>query len=495
MSNSSRNYGPHTVYVNGVRVDLIQSREPERLKLLRKEGGITAPMARNPVSSRPVPRRQPGPLGQPKSPRIRGDRLRRALAKAAAESPNFNYELFEDSQKARPTGHVQHRLAKRYRAFTDGEMTRLRESVKRLGVIQPIAFYRGFVLDGWHRLRVAEELGMEEVPTMQYTGRTEDIEAWLAAQNEARRHLSDLQFAVMIAKGPKSQKLTAVNAEHERKKTRVKSDRDLAAEHGIQPNMLSTARRVLASGDDELIEAASSGELGRTEARKRLRELAAARRTEEELALQGSARSDLVVCDVADLLAHVAPESVAAVITDPPWSDMAAWENLARVSAVVLQPGGTLAAMASKERLPEVFDRLRAGAEGTDLEYRWLIGYALPKRGSTVHATKFTSQWHPVIVMSRGRRTSGYAPDTLVAEWLAHSRLRLHHKWEKDIPGFQTLIEWFSDPGELVIDPFIGGGTTGVAALQAGRQFWGCDIDPQCVDTAGRRLNGLEAAA
>ena len=249
---------------------------------------------------------------------------------------------------------MQHRLAKRYRAFTDGEMTRLRESVKRLGVIQPIAFYRGFVLDGWHRLRVAEELGMEEVPTMQYTGRTEDIEAWLAAQNEARRHLSDLQFAVMIAKGPESQKLTAVNAEHEIKKTRVKSDRDLAAEHGIQPNMLSTARRVLASGDDELIEAASSGELGRTEARKRLRELAAARRTEEELALQGSARSDLVVCDVADLLAHVAPESVAAVITDPPWSDMAAWENLARVSAAqVLQPGGTLAAMASKERLPE----------------------------------------------------------------------------------------------------------------------------------------------
>ena len=64
MSDSSRNYGPHTVYVNGVRVDLVQSREPERLKLLRKEGGITAPMARNPVSSRPVPRRQPGPLGQ-----------------------------------------------------------------------------------------------------------------------------------------------------------------------------------------------------------------------------------------------------------------------------------------------------------------------------------------------------------------------------------------------------------------------------------------------
>ena len=196
-----------------------------------------------------------------------------------------------------------------------------------------------------------------------------------------------------------------------------------------------------------------------------------------------------------DLLSHVESESVAAVITDPPWADMRAWQDLARVSAVVLKPGGTLAAMASKEDLPEVLDRLRAGSDGTDLEYRWLVGYGLPKLGSTVHSVKFTSQWHPVIVMSRGRRTSGYAPDTLVAEWLHHARLRHHHKWEKDVPGFKTLIEWFSDPGELVIDPFIGGGTTGVAALQAGRSFFGSDIDPQCVDTAGRRLNGLEAAA
>ena len=385
---------------------------------------------------------------------------------------------------------TQHPLAKRFRPFTSAELRRLRDSVTRLGILEPVTILDGMVLDGWHRFSVARELGVD-CPTTEYSGSAEDIELWLSAKNEARRHLGDLQFAIMIANSRESQKLTAVNASDQIAKT----DKDLAAEHGIKPNMLSTARKVLESGDDELIEEATSGHLGRTEARKKLRELEAARLTEERLALPSATRSDVVVCDVADLLAHVAPESAAAVITDPPWADMQAWQDLARVSAVVLKPGGTLAAMASKEKLPEVLDRLRAGAEGTDLAYAWLIGYALPKFGSTVHATKFTSQWHPVIVMSRGRRTSGYAPDTLVAEWLHHARLRRHHKWEKDVPGFQTLIEWFSDPGELIIDPFLGGGTTGVAAIQAGRQFWGCDIDPVCVDIAGRRLNGLEAAA
>lgn len=393
---------------------------------------------------------------------------------------------------------VQHPLAKRYRLFSAEEMVRLRESVARLGVIEPVTRLDGMVLDGWHRLQISLELGVD-CPTVEYDGREEDIVLWLAAKNEARRHLTDLQIAIMLANNTGSSKLTAVNF-CESIISHAKPDKQLAAEHGIAPNMLSTARGVLASGDEDLIAEATTGDIGRNEARKRLRQLEAQRLADEQLASASPVRSDVVVCDVADLLSHVEPESAAAVITDPPWSDTQAWEDLARVSAEILKPGGTLAAMASKEDLPGVLDRLRAGAEGTDLKYRWLVGYALPKLGSRVHSVKFVGGWHPVIVMSRGRRTSPYCPDALevdvlVAEWMHHARLRRHHRWEKDVPGFRTLIEWFSAPGELVVDPFLGSGTTGIAALQAGRQFFGSDLDPACVDTAGRRLNRLEAAA
>ena len=60
-----------------------------------------------------------------------------------------------------------------------------------------------------------------------------------------------------------------------------------------------------------------------------------------------------------------------------------------RVSAVVLKPGGTLAAMASKEKSARsagsVEGRSRGHRPGTTA---WLIGYALPKFGSTVHASE-----------------------------------------------------------------------------------------------------------
>ena len=57
-------------------------------------------------------------------------------------------------------GLSQHPLAKRYRSFSDGEMVRLRESVARLGVIEPVTILDGLVLDGWHRLQVSQELGV-----------------------------------------------------------------------------------------------------------------------------------------------------------------------------------------------------------------------------------------------------------------------------------------------------------------------------------------------
>jgi len=49
-----------------------------------------------------------------------------------------------------------------------------------------------------------------------------------------------------------------------------------------------------------------------------------------------------------------------------------------------------------------------------------------------------------------------------------------------------------SEPDELIVDPFLGSGTSAVAAVLEGRRFLGCDIDPACVETTRRRLEQLE---
>jgi site-specific DNA-methyltransferase (adenine-specific) len=52
------------------------------------------------------------------------------------------------------------------------------------------------------------------------------------------------------------------------------------------------------------------------------------------------------------------------------------------------------------------------------------------------------------------------------------------------------LVEDFTDPGDLIGDPFAGSGTTGAVALPLGRRFAGCELDPQHHATASARLAG-----
>lgn len=66
------------------------------------------------------------------------------------------------------------------------------------------------------------------------------------------------------------------------------------------------------------------------------------------------------------------------------------------------------------------------------------------------------------------------------------------HPTQKPLALMRQLVELFSDPGELVCDPFSGSGTTGVAAMQAGRRFVGWELDPEHAATAAARLRGDE---
>jgi DNA modification methylase len=50
------------------------------------------------------------------------------------------------------------------------------------------------------------------------------------------------------------------------------------------------------------------------------------------------------------------------------------------------------------------------------------------------------------------------------------------HPTQKSLPLFESLISKHSNPHDLVLDTFLGGGTTALAAKNTNRNFKGCDI-------------------
>lgn len=70
----------------------------------------------------------------------------------------------------------------------------------------------------------------------------------------------------------------------------------------------------------------------------------------------------------------------------------------------------------------------------------------------------------------------------------ANNEGRPEHITPKPVALMLALVSDFTDPGELVLDPFCGSGTTGVACLRLGRRFIGIEKDPKYAAIARERL-------
>lgn len=181
----------------------------------------------------------------------------------------------------------------------------------------------------------------------------------------------------------------------------------------------------------------------------------------------------------------IEPGTIDAVITDPPYpaEHLPLFGKLAEHASRWLKPGGICAVMSGQIHLPEVLRLLNE-----HLDYWWTMAYLTPGgQAVQIFPRKVNTFWKPILVMRNGEGES--------AEWfgdVAESKTndndkRFHH-WGQSESGMADLVKRLSRPGETILDPFMGAGTTGVAALALGRSFIGCDVNADHAQAAQDRL-------
>jgi site-specific DNA-methyltransferase (adenine-specific) len=69
------------------------------------------------------------------------------------------------------------------------------------------------------------------------------------------------------------------------------------------------------------------------------------------------------------------------------------------------------------------------------------------------------------------------------------------HPTEKPVSLMVEILTDFTNAGQLIADPFMGSGTTGVAAVRMGRRFIGIEKDPRYFDLACKRIEAAQSGA
>ena len=134
-----------------------------------------------------------------------------------------------------------------------------------------------------------------------------------------------------------------------------------------------------------------------------------------------------------------------------------------------LKDDGFIAVYSGQYHLPEVINRL-----SEHLTYVWTFCLYHVGKKQLVNGVNIMCGWKPVLIFSKGKKKMRFsAYDILVSEAMEKS----NHEWQQSESGVKSLIEIFSEPGQLVVDPFSGSGTFLKVAQEMGRQAIGAEIE------------------
>lgn len=177
-------------------------------------------------------------------------------------------------------------------------------------------------------------------------------------------------------------------------------------------------------------------------------------------------------------------DSLDFIITDPPYPKkyLPLYGDLGAFAARTLKPGGSLVCMVGQSYLPDVLAGL-----SNHMHYQWTLAYLTPG-GQAVQLwdRKVNTFWKPLLWFVKGKYEGEWIGD--VCRSAVNDNDKDHHHWGQSESGMADIIERFTLPGQIICDPFCGGGTTGVVAVQMKRLFVGFDIDAEAIKTTIIRL-------
>ena len=372
--------------------------------------------------------------------------------------------------------------------LTTEEFKQLEDNCLAEGIREKIITWNGFIIDGHNRFEISERWNLDFETESKHFENEEAVKEWMILNQFGRRNLSNYQRSVLAleledvfskkakenqAIQYKGNSLKQISAEVKPIETR----KELSKLASVSHDTIDKVKKIQAKATEEVKAKLSTGEVSINAAYKEIKKEEKQEEIREErriLAEEGSKKEieiDFRLGDFEEVFADIEDGSIDCIITDPPYPKefIECWSKLSRFAKRVLKPNGFCIAYSGQMHLPEVIKRMNE-----HLDYYWTFAVYHEGQTQIVNGVNLICRWKPVLIFQNGKKKLN---NTFQDYFISEQREKQGHDWQQSKSGVGYLIEMFTKPNDLILEPFAGSGTTIKAAIEKGRRIKASEID------------------
>lgn len=191
--------------------------------------------------------------------------------------------------------------------------------------------------------------------------------------------------------------------------------------------------------------------------------------------------NQIVTGDTRELAKRIPDNSIDVIYTDPIYWQIEDYEWLSELAARVLRDGGDLFAYTGQYHMDRVMVAL-----SKSLTFRWVLVEKKISPGGLIFAYRLFSHYIPLLWYGKGK--ARYIPSRLDFQWAQNDGPSVNHEWGKGISKIVAWLDHFTNNGDILLDPFSGGGAILAGAKMRGMSYIGFEHDPDTAERARQRV-------
>jgi 16S rRNA G966 N2-methylase RsmD len=388
--------------------------------------------------------------------------------------------------------------------LTSEEYSQLERNVIAEGCRDALVVWRGLLVDGHNRLEICNRHGIPYDTTEIDLPDRENAKLWIEEQQTGRRNLTTdqraavayrmMQRRVAVSKKQRAAKACSarfggnlvVHVGHQAETTPRQRERT-ARELQISTRKIREIA-ALAKTDPEIVNKIANADISLRDAKEAM--LERVRQRNITAALKTHVRGEGIhTGHMRQLFRILDDDSVDLFFTDPPWERDALplYAELGKLAQQKLKPGGFCLVLCGQMYLDEIVKGL-----SESLDWYWLCGVRLLGGAhGRICQRNIANNFKPILMYTK-RPGPKVAKNQWIGDMIDRPKAdKVHHKHGQAAGDSQYFMEQLTLPGQLVVDPFVGGGTVPEICKRSGRRFIGTELNPGTAAAARARVAAL----